>query len=174
MLLRILVSVSVVAWQATSVPVRLAPSAFTDLPAAVVRDLERRGCEIPQTFLDTPRQNVVRGRFTSATRTDIAVLCSRHNASTILVFRGGSPSAVAELVERPDEQFMQVVSAGMTGYSRALGVASPSYIREHHRAHGGPKPPPLDHDGINDSFVEKASIVWYWHRGRWLQLQGAD
>jgi hypothetical protein len=62
----------------------------------------------------------------------------------------------------------------VVGYSRALGVAQPGIHREHYDAYGGPKPPPIDHDGIGDIFVEKASVVWYWYRGRWLQLQGAD
>lgn len=35
-------------------------------------------------------------------------------------------------------------------------------------------PPPPDHDGIKDIFVEKASVVLYWHGGRWVKLQGAD
>jgi hypothetical protein len=40
--------------------------------------------------------------------------------------------------------------------------------------YGGPKPPPLDHEGISDIFIGKASVVWYWYRDRWLKLQGAD
>ena len=160
---------------APSSPVRLKPSAFPDLPPPVRRYLERRGCEIPQTFFGKTPHNVVRGRFTSATQTDIAVLCSRAGISAILVFRGGNTSAVAVLARRSDEGEMQVVGDGfVTGYSRAIGVASPSFIREHAAAYGGPKPPPLDHDGIDDIFVEKASVVLYWYRGRWLELQGAD
>ena len=31
-----------------------------------------------------------------------------------------------------------------------------------------------DHDGIDDAFLEKASVTWYWDNGRWMQLQGAD
>jgi hypothetical protein len=163
-------------WQAAdAATVRLKPSAFPELPVTVRRHLERRGCEIQQAFSDKAPHNVVRGRFTSAGQTDIAVLCSKGPVSTVLVFRGGTTSAVAELAQHPDNIFLQVVDAGgVVGYSRALGVASPSYIREHYAAYGGPKPPPMDHDGINDIFVEKASVVWYWYRGRWLQLQGAD
>ncbi|HET6957795.1 MAG TPA: hypothetical protein VFI56_14475, partial [Vicinamibacterales bacterium] len=128
-----------------------------------------------QAFTDRTPGNVVRGRFTSAGQIDIAVLCSQALVSTILVFRGGRTSSVAELAQGKDEEFLQVVDAGdVVGYSRALGVATPAYIRAHHAAYGGPKPPPMDHDGIDDIFVEKASVVWYWYRGRWLQLQGAD
>jgi hypothetical protein len=69
---------------------------------------------------------------------------------------------------------LQVVNAGEIGFSRAIGIASAKYIRDHHQQFGGPKPPPLTHDGIDDAFVGKASTVWYWYRGKWLQLQGAD
>ena len=34
--------------------------------------------------------------------------------------------------------------------------------------------PPIDQDGINDAFVEKASSVKYWQQGKWRDLQGAD
>jgi hypothetical protein len=53
-------------------------------------------------------------------------------------------------------------------------VASARLIREYQRGFGGPASPPLDHDGIDDSFLEKGSSVWYWYRGQWLELQGAD
>jgi hypothetical protein len=155
--------------------VRLKPAAFPALPVTVRRYLDRRGCEIPQAFSDKTPHNVVRGRFTSANVMDIAVLCSKAQVSKVLVFRGGKISAIAELAELPDEGFLQGVDGdGTVGYSRALRVASPSYIRKRNAAYGGPKPAPMDHDGINDIFVGKASVVWYWYRGRWLQLQGAD
>jgi hypothetical protein len=162
-------------WEAANAAtVRLRPSSFQDLPAVVRDYLERRRCTIAQSFYDKAPHNIVRGRFTSAARTDIAVLCSVDRVSTVLVFRGGGISEVSELARHPDEQFLQVVNPGVIGYSRALGVADPDYIRQRHAAYGGPMPPPLDHDGINDVFVEKASVVWYWHEGKWLQLQSAD
>ena len=42
------------------------------------------------------------------------------------------------------------------------------------RPMGGPKPPPIDHQGINDAFLEKASSVHYFHEGKWLRLTDAD
>jgi hypothetical protein len=87
----------------------------------------------------------------------------------------GSTSSVAELATQPDANFLQVVNSGdLVGYSRALGVADPKYMREHFQRYGGPTPPPFDHDGIDDIFVGKGSVVWYWSEGRWLQLQGAN
>ena len=152
---------------------RLAPSAFPELPAPIRKDLARRGCTIPQPFNAT-HVNVISGRFTSAKQTDWAVLCSIKRTSSILVFRSGSPAAVAELASQPDLSALQVVSTGVVGYSRALGVANADFIRVHHQRYGGPKPPPLDHDGINDIFIEKGSVVLYWYRGRWLGLTGSN
>jgi hypothetical protein len=156
--------------------VRLTPAAVPNMTAAVQRELGRRGCGIPQSFSTKTPHNVIRGRFTSSSRQDVAVLCSRDRISSILVFRGGSPRSVEELATGPDRNYLQVIGAdGVVGYSRVLGVADAKYIREHHEQYGGPKPPPrLDHDGINDIFVEKGSIVWYWFGGRWLKLTGAD
>ena len=155
--------------------VRLKPAGFDRLPPQVRQELERRGCLVPQSYSDRDPHNVVRGRFTSGAQTDIAVLCSRQRVSTILVFRGGTTTVVSELARRPDADFLQIVAAGgVVGFSRAVGVADPKYIQEHHQRYGGPTPPRLDHDGINDIFVGKASVVWYWSGGKWLQLQGAD
>lgn len=162
-------------WEAANAAtVRLKPSAFPSLPVEVRTHLERRRCTIPQSFFDKNPHNVVRGRFTSANRTDIAVLCSVDRVSTVLLFRGGTTAEVAELAPQPDEGFLQVVNPGVIGFSRALAVADPRRIVRLHAAFGGPQPPPLDHDGIDDIFVEKASVVWYWHQGKWLELQGAD
>lgn len=153
---------------------RLAPSAFVDLPAAIRKELGRRGCTIPQPFGATRRRNAIKGHFTSARQVDWAILCSVRRTSTILVFRHGSPSDVAEIAALLDSTFLQQLSEGTIGYSRALSVANTEFIRVQFERHGGPTPPPLDHDGIDDAFVEKGSSVWYWDGGRWLQLTGAD
>ncbi|MGH9159190.1 MAG: hypothetical protein ACRD2X_04305 [Vicinamibacteraceae bacterium] len=156
--------------------VRLLPSTFAHLPGKVRVELERRGCTIPQTFLGGSPHNVVRGRFTAHEQLDWAILCSVNRSSSILVFRGGSPSEVAEIATSPDAAYLQVISElAEIGFSRAIGTVDAKYIREHHQEYGGPEPPTvLDHEGIDDAFAEKASVVWYWHHGRWLRLTGAD
>lgn len=157
--------------------VRLAPEKIDALPLPIRQELTRLGCTIPQVWgggPDRPR-NFVTGRFFSPDQTDIAVFCSRDRISSILVFGTESTRPVAELAARPDQDFLQVVDGnGRIGFSRSLGVARPQAIQNYHAAYGGPAPPPLDHDGLDDAFMEKASIVWYWHEGRWLQLTGAD
>ena len=152
---------------------RLAPATFATLPLEIRRDLEKRGCTIPQAFTATRPGNVISGRFTSAAKTDWAALCSVNRVSSMLVYRGSSVSSVAELASFPDSTFLQVVGPnGAIGYSRAIVAASAGYIREHNR--GNPRLPQVDHDGVNDLFVQKGSSVWYWDGGRWLELDGAD
>ena len=155
---------------------RLSPSVFSDVPIAIRRELGRRGCRIPQSFATKTPHNVIRGRFTAANRQDVAALCSKSGSSSILVFRGGSTADVAELAKEEDRGRLQTIDGdGNIGYSRAIDVADPKYIRDRQARYSGPPvPPSLDHDGINDLFVEKASVVWYWYGRRWWQLQGAD
>ena len=181
----ILIGVSVVAgaqlpptseWTRADIEtVRVSPDRYPNLPAVVRSELNRRQCLIPQPFTATDNrlQNVAAGRFTSPSTTDWAVLCSRQRRSSILVFRGGGVAAIDELAADEDAGSLQVTSPGKIGYSRGIGVASPSFIRGHNRA-ANPPLPVLDHDGINDMFIEKGSIVWYWSGASWLKLAGAD
>ncbi len=152
---------------------RLAPAAFVEAPIAIRRELSRRGCSIPQPT-DGRRSNVISGDFYGRSQVDWAALCSRNQRSSILVFSGADPAAVEELATRSDQDYVQEVEPGRVGFSRAIGVASPASILEHYRWYGGPKPPVLSHPGIDDAFVEKASVVWLWHRGQWLPLTGAN
>ena len=105
---------------------------------------------------------------------DVAVLCAKDSSTTILVFHGESPDSVSEVAPRHDSEFGEYDATTPWRFARAIDVASPEYIRSRHARYGGPQPPPLDHDGINDIFVGKASVVWYWNGSRWLSLQGAD
>ena len=155
--------------------VRLAPSRFGSLPAAVRKELDRRGCRVPQTYAATADRpdNVIRGRFTSATTIDWAVLCSRQRRSTVLVFRGGGVAKIDELAPGDDVGRLQSIGEGRIGYSRAIYPASPSDIRAHN-PDPDPPLPVLDHAGIHDAFIEKGSVIWYWSGGRWRELAGAN
>jgi hypothetical protein len=153
---------------------RLAPSEFSDLPQPVRAELDRRGCSIPQAYTGGPPHNVVRGAFRSAGQHDVAVLCSRARTSAILIFWGGDPRSASEIAAQPDANFLQEVAPGRIGFSRAIAAASPESIRQRSRRYADPLPPSVAHDGIHDAFIEKASVVWYWHEGKWLQLAGAN
>jgi hypothetical protein len=162
-------------WNAADLAtVRIKPSVFSQVPAAIRAEMERRGCTVPQPHGAAEPVNLVSGRFTSAGQTDWAGLCSRDRMSVILVFRGGSTTDVAELARHPDRSYLQGLGGGVIGFSRGLEIADAAYIRAHHDPRSSPPLPLLDHDGINDSFIEKGSVVWFWSQGRWLELAGSD
>ena len=154
--------------------VRLAADVFPGLSADVVADLNRRGCVIPQPWLATEPANVVYGRFTVPDRMDAVVLCSRRRVSSILVYRGNSTDDVAELAPVADRGYLQDLGRGRIGFSREIGVADAERVRDGRASHGGPEPPRTGVDGIEDFFLEKASSIWYWHDGKWLELAGSD
>lgn len=164
--------------QADSLTVRLPPSAFPELPAQVKRWLSKCGCRIPQPFDQSSAKpvNVARGEFEREGQLDWAVLCSRARTSTILIFRGGSPTAIDSLAPAKDANFLQGEGPGKIGYSRLIQTIRPSKMRKIYEVWAaGSKPPvPLLHDGIENFFLGKASVVYYRNKGKWLELVGGD
>ena len=152
----------------------LPPTAFPELPQNLIRELQAQQCTVPQTYGNPRPHNVIQGEFARKGRTDWAVLCSKSGVSSILVFWRGSAKNASEIAKSPDKDWLQGIDNGKIGYSRAISAVGRRYIIEHYKAYGGPTPPPIHHEGINDAFVEKTSIVHYYFGGKWLKLQGAD
>ena len=160
---------------ADAATVRLSPQSFHQLPRIIIRNLQNRGCTIPQEFGNSEPHNVVSGEFITRGQRDWAVLCSRKRSSSILVFWSGSVRKVSAIAPSPDIGFLQTIDGGGSiGFSRAIGAVGRDYILKHYHEYGGPKPPKIDHEGINDAYVEKGSVVHYYYLGKWLELQGAD
>ena len=160
---------------ADAATVRLAPRSFHQLPHKIIRNLQERGCTIPQEFGNSDPHNVISGEFRTKGQRDWAVLCSRKRSSSILVFWGGSVRKVSAIAASPDIEFLQTIGGpGNIGFSRSISAVGRGDILKHYHEYGGPKPPRIDHQGIDDAFVGKASDVRYYHRGKWLKLQGAD
>ena len=153
---------------------RLSPSAFPDLPKNLRADLIRRGCLIPQVPPAKQPHNVIKGAFAKADQTDWAILCSIRGVSSILVYWNASAANPAQIAERKDFDRLQDSGADGITYGRVIAPADRTYILKHYEAYAGTKPPPLDHQGIDDAFVEKGSLVFYFYQGKWLQLTGAD
>jgi hypothetical protein len=158
--------------------VRLRPKAFPELPANLRAELDRRGCTIPQVPPQVRtvdgRQNVITGEFSRAGQTDWAVLCSIGRVSSILIFWNGSVLKPADIEKTADLDHLQSWGGDKIVYDRAITPVGKRYIMQHYKAYGGEKPPPLDHQGIDDAIVGKASVVLYLYRGKWLHLSGAD
>jgi hypothetical protein len=144
---------------------RLSPSAIPQLPANLVQDLQRRGCTIPQEHFTKAPHNVIRGQFARPGQTDWAVLCSVHRVSSILVYWNGSEKNPAELDRGDDQGRLQHLGNGVIGYSRQIAAVGAKGILAYYAAFGGMKPPPIDHLGIEDAFVGKASEILYYFRG---------
>lgn len=153
---------------------RLAPSEFPNLPNNLIRELQRRGCTVPQPPRTKTRENVFRGEFAKPGQVDWAVLCSRNLVSTILVFWDGSEKNPGEVAESADIDFLQEIGNDEIGFSREINTLGRKDILKYYEALGGPKPPPIDHQGIEDAFAGKASVVHFFYGRKWLKLSGAD
>jgi hypothetical protein len=153
---------------------RLPPSAFTQVPTEIRRELKRRGCTIPQLSSGKKPQNVIKGEFIGKGRADWAVLCSLNGSSRILIFTNASGREPLEIASQADANTLQSGGSTAIEYSRAIAPLGHEYIFMHYRTYGGPEPPAIDHQGISDSFAGKASVVHYFYAGKWLELTGAD
>ena len=131
---------------------------------------------IPQSYIFSRPQNAIQGQFYRPGQSDWAVLCSRDGASTILIYPAGKVRAVEELAREKDQLHIETTQEGaaILGFLRLIRPIGEEWIVSHYDAYGGPKPPPIDHQGIDDAYVEHASVVRYWHNGQWLELTGAD
>jgi hypothetical protein len=150
----------------------LPPATFTELPAPVRKDLEKRHCMIPQSYEARSPENVIHGAFREKGPTDWAALCSQNGTTTLLVYWSDSGSAPAELAVQTDTDTADPHDeANLLGYARGIDVASPNAINEIlvNKPYG-----PFDHDGIKDAHIEKSSVIHYFKNGTWMVLQASE
>ena len=167
------------AWQARAIEAvgqirRLPIDAFPQLPPVVAAVLRGRHCTVPQPSPAGAPRNVIRGEFFAKGAMGWAVLCSVNSSTALLAFRDGLDTNPRTLSTSEDLGYLQELEHGKFSYSRLITAVSRGFIMDHYRAYGGPAPPPIGHQGIDDAFLEKASVTWYHHKGQWLRLQGAD
>ena len=153
--------------------IRFPLDSFPDLPANVRSQLHQLGCVVPQSYGETPN-NIVRGRFAAQNQEDWAALCSSNDSSSIVVVWGGDVRCPGSIERMADATFMQDLGRGRLELSRLIGVASPQTIQRFANEFDGPRTPSLDHDGIEDAFIEKGSTILFCHEGAWVNLQGMD
>jgi len=146
---------------------QLDPSAFRELPADVVAELQRRNCKIPQ-FDKHMRSNVVQGRFFDSERTDWAVLCLLKKRTSLLVFLGGQGENIAEIDTRPNNFSTWSIRPINPQALMSLGW-------------NGSKPALLEHQGIMSGVeygeptpghiydYSAEEKVFYYYRGKWLE-----
>jgi hypothetical protein len=104
------------------------------------------------------------------------VLCSDGTTSQVFVFGAGGVGVIDSIAQEVDEHYMQEVEPGHMGYSRRITAIKPAAIRKLGREFSDESDPvvQIDHDGIDDAFVEKASVIHYKRSGKWLVLPGSD
>ena len=150
----------------------LPPSSFTEIPAPIRRDLEKRRCLIPQTYQARTPENAIHGSFRESGSTDWAVLCSQNGTSTLLIYWGDSSGKPAEIAAQLDIDTADPHNeTNLLGYARGLDPASPNSIRDTlaNKPYG-----PFDHDGIKDSHIEKSALIHYFKDGTWMTLQASE
>ena len=148
--------------------------AFPELPEAVASVLGSKGCTVPQPYPEGAPRNVIRGEFYAVGESGWAVLCSVNNSTEYLVFRNDRDTNPESLGLGDDRGNLVFLEDGQVVYSSEITTVDRNFILRHYRAYGGPEPPPIDHNGIDSAFLEKASLVFYHYQGEWLHLQGAD
>lgn len=148
------------------------PDHLKGLPPNVVTELKRLNCMIPQGIID--HTNAIAGEFAIRGQKDWAVLCSINGKSHIHIFWGGPKKCSSVTGEESDDQYFYKESNGDWAYDRGIEIVGKKFIIEHYEAYGGPKPPPITHDAVDDMWLEKASVVHYCHKGKWIELTGAD
>ena len=168
---------------ADSMTLRLPPSRF-NLPDSIISYLETNGYTIPQIWFEKKTHNVISGSFSKAGQRDWAVLASKNRISSIMIFWNGSVHDITELEKMTDESFLQVVAKDSIGFSRYISTADTATILGYQRMwknyaeeYGGDYDIDIsiiDHDGIEEAFVEKASGIHYLHNKNWLRFSGAD
>lgn len=153
---------------------RLPVDAFPELPDAIAGVLRSRGCTVPQPSPEGVPRNVVRGEFYEAGEQVWAVLCSVNYSTALLVFRNDRDTNPDTIDTFDDRTRLEFLESGGIGYLREITSTGRDNIMRFYRAFGGPEPPPIDHQGIDDAFIGKASGIFYFHQGKWLRLQGMD
>jgi hypothetical protein len=109
----------------------LPPATFTELPAPILRDLEKRHCLIPQSYEAKSPENVIHGAFLQQGSNDWAVLCSQDGTSTLLVYWNGAAAKPAELAAQVDSDTADPHDeTSLLGYARGIDPASPDKIDE--------------------------------------------
>jgi len=158
----------------------LSPDSFPDLPKPVRDSLVSRGCQIP--IPGAGRANVIHGAFTAKGAIEWAALCSVHDTSQILVFNARDGTVVDSLNRSGDSGWIQGNGNHTWLFSRMIGVVSMSQLSfvpadttsEEVVYYGAFLPKPIDHDGIDEAFLDKASTTFYFAQGHWISVASGD
>lgn len=156
------------------------PGSIRSLPAEVRLDLAARRCLIPRYTGNTDAEDQSRamGHFRSGLHVDYAIVCHipTRKVQNVLVYSNSEGTWSSEIINHGTYD----PSPKADRCEAQVNVATPVVIRSYARSFAPVAPeelkllPRLDHDGVEVGFCDKASVVYYFSNGRWLQFQGAD
>jgi hypothetical protein len=159
---------------------RVPPDSFPELPKPVRDSLVSRGCQIPMPGAE--RANVITGAFTRKGAIEWAVLCSVHDTSQILIVNATNGTAVDSLRKFSDLGWIQGNGNNTWLFSRMIAAAPMSELNvvpadttsEGAVYFGAFLPKPIDHDGIDEAFLDKTSSTFYFAKGKWIDVATSD
>ena len=149
----------------------LPPASFPSLPATIANQLQQRNCLVPQTYEARRPENVIHGAFEEQGSDDWAVLCSINGATTLYVFFQSKRAEPIVLRHQRDVEWLGSEVIGEYGSAWGISTLKPSQIRA---AKPGRSMGVIDHDGIEDAFVERSSSIHYFRNGEWTTLQSEN
>lgn len=149
--------------------IRLLPLAsFPALPEPVAAQLAHRDCMIPQTYEAKQPENVIHGAFHAAGVTDWAALCSVRGTTTLYVFLAGAFDQPMALRSQADTTWLGA-DPGESVLGSAWGIA----VRTARQLRSDPEfrqSLSIDHDAIDDAWLEHSLTVHYDQDGKWLEV----
>jgi hypothetical protein len=159
---------------------RVPPDSFPQLPKVVRDPLATRRCQIPMPGAE--RVNVITGAFTTKGAVEWAVVCSVHDTSQILIFKAANGAVVDSLNKSGDAGWIQGNGDNTLLFSRQISVVPMSQLAfvpadttiEDVLYYGRVLPKPIDHDGIDEAFLDKASETFYFAQGKWFSVGSSD
>ncbi len=153
------------------------PSLSPDLPDEIAVWLEQQGYWLIPVIgvWSNDYPNVILGDFIIPGQQDLAVYVSDKTNRTLIVFPAKSLNKRMIVLEEPDSNLWMVYRENQIACSAiAIHPVGGEYIVAHYEEFGGPEPPAISHQAINYAILGSASVVYYYHNGQWVELQGAD
>jgi len=128
------------------------------------------------------RSNVISGAFSAKGAVEWAVLCSIEDTSQILILNATNGAAVDSLNRSGDSGWIQGNGNNTWLFSRQIYVVPMSDLNvvpadttsEYAVYYGAILPKPIDHDGIGEAFLDKASTTFYFAQGKWIGVGSSD
>jgi hypothetical protein len=150
-------------------------SSFAQLPVAVAKALDERGCMIPQTYQAHRPENVIEASLERPGSRDWAVLCSAGGTVSLMVFFGSAVEggvAKAQVIESAMEtERLQAHGGvgGVLGFNWGIDPATPEQV---HEAQAGMdrRPARVDHDALADTLVDHHTVYHFYTKGAWVVL----